>query len=281
MKHSLLPTTMAIVLMTSPVLAAARDDLGNCYAHVAHYLEPGQREKPARELTVLIDQTVVPDKKLKQDVYENVIRFIRPGDKINIIAFSAYSNGHYTEMKFSGVMDRPLPEKARDNIPMRVARKFDHCLKMQWVKGRKLILRQTREAFSHEDTHYDFTNTELIGALNTLTTSMINKSSVEQKTLLIFSDMLENSKTLTFFSKRQIRTLSPAKDIKKVTKAGMIPDLKGVKVYVIGAGWVVSGSLYQDSTKLTRIRQFWEEFFTLSKASLEGFGEPLLMVDLE
>ena len=60
----------------------------------------------------------------------------------------------------------------------------------------------------------------------------------------------------------------------------MIPDLANVKVYVIGAGWTANGSLYQDFRKLKQLRSFWEKFFAGSKASLEGFGEPMLLTEI-
>ncbi|WP_459867488.1 hypothetical protein, partial [Endothiovibrio diazotrophicus] len=78
-----------------------------------------------------------------------------------------------------------------------------------------------------------------------------------------------------------LRLIGPETELAKVRKAGMIADLGGVKVYLIGGGWLADGNLYRDSQKLQRIRGFWTRYFKEAGAALEGYGEPLLLTAIQ
>ena len=92
--------------------------------------------------------------------------------------------------------------------------------------------------------------------------------------------MLENSLVLSMFRKGSVRIINPDTEPAKVKKAGQLPRLEGTNVYVIGAGWLKDSKLYQNSRKLRPLRQFWEHLFAVSGATLEGYGEPMLLTDL-
>lgn len=268
----------ALIATANPALA--RDDLGSCYHPLMPYIDQSIIGAPQRELTILIDQTARFDDKLKKELLRKALEYIRRGDRITAASFSAYANKHYTELVFSGALDRPLPDTALKDIPIKHAKSYKRCLSTQWSKGRKLMAERILVATTSPGDEYDFSHTELVGTINTLTKDLLQKSKRRERILLIFSDMFENSHTTTFFSKGKVRQINPDTELAKIKKAGMIPDLTGIRIYVIGGGWLEDGSLYQDSRKIKALRIFWEKFFTAAGATLEGFGEPMLLTDI-
>jgi hypothetical protein len=272
-------TALAALLgLSAPALA--RDNLGYCYGPVMAHIDRSLIKPPERELFILLDQTVRFDKKLAANLKEKTGEFIRPGDKITIVSFSANSNGNFTELVFTGALERSLPEKALSSTPMRQIKAYKKCMQAQAKNGKPFIMKSMFKALTLPDDNYDFTNTELIGTINMLARDLINKSEIKDRTLLVYSDMLENSALTTHFTKGNIRKISPKAEMAKVKKAKMIPDLSGTKVYVIGGGWTGEGKPYLESRKLNALRAFWEAFFTKSGSRLEGFGQPVLLTEL-
>ncbi len=277
-KITLLATAFAFTGITGPVMA--RDDLGNCNGAIASHIDTSSFQRPDRELFVLIDQTMKPDAELKRELIRKTLGYLHQGDRITVVSFSAYAKKHYTELVFTGAFEHSLPEAAFKSVPIRQTKAFKRCLKTQWSKGRTLIASRIIEAITSEGDAYDFSHTELVGALNTLAKDLIEKSETSQRTLLVFSDMFENSHMTTFFRKGEVRLIKPKAEMAKIKKADMIPDLSGIKVFIIGGGWLEDGSLYQDARRLKAMRRFWELFFTASGGKLEGFGEPMLLTDI-
>jgi len=70
--------------------------IGSCYQLVTL----GDIDPPSasRDLYVLVDQTMTLPKKLQEETYRKIIEFLRPGDVIQIIGFSANAAGFYTEV---------------------------------------------------------------------------------------------------------------------------------------------------------------------------------------
>ncbi len=261
--------------------ALARDNLGYCYGPVMAHIDRSLIKPPERELFILLDQTVKFDQKIAMNLKEKTGEFIRPGDKITIVSFSANANGHFTEVVFTGALERPLPEKARSNTPMRQIKAYKNCMKAQNTNGKTFIAMSMVKALTLPGDDYDFTNTELIGTINMLARDLIGKSDIKDRILLVYSDVLENSALTTFFKKGEIRKISPKAEMTKVKKAKMIPDLSGTKVYVIWGGWIGEGKPYLDSRKLNALKGFWEAFFAASGSTLEGFGQPVLLTELK
>ena len=268
-------------LMAWSGAASAGGALGNCYAPLQRYLQGVALPAPTRELFVVIDQTLVPDDALRRELLKRALETLRRGDRITVATFSAYASGHYTELAFTGSLDIPLPQDALREVPIKSARAYNRCLQGQWERGRALILKQISEAVTTTDDDYDFRHTELIGALHTLAADLIQKSPAPERTVLLFTDGLENSRTMTMFKQGALRLIGPETELAKVRKAGMIADLDGVKVYLIGGGWLADGNLYRDSQKLQRIRGFWTRYFKAAGAALEGYGEPLLLTAIQ
>lgn len=97
----------------------------------------------------------------------------------------------------------------------------------------------------------------------------------EQRLLVIFSDMIEQSRRYNFSAER-LTEARIGQIIAKERSAGRLPDLQGVEVCVVGAGATQSGGL--SAEKLIAIRDFWLQYFEATGAKLpkKRYGSALL-----
>lgn len=112
-------------------------------------------------------------------------------------------------------------------------------------------------------------NTEIMGSLQVA--ERIFKSFTQpRKILVIFSDMIEDSKYYNFerenFTGNRINKIITAQKEKN-----LLPDLKGVKIYVAGAS-------HTNTEKYNRIKNFWFEYFKAAGADTESqnYGAALI-----
>lgn len=102
--------------------------------------------------------------------------------------------------------------------------------------------------------------TDIFGALK-LASLLMPES--RQKKLIIFSDMRHNANGIDIespaFIKNQI--------IDEVQKKGLIPDLKGLEVYILGVHSFGKESKYYQSLK-----DFWQEYFRRSGAAVRAYS---------
>lgn len=100
----------------------------------------------------------------------------------------------------------------------------------------------------------------------------------QKKVLVIFSDMVEESERHNFTRERLTEAAS-ARIISEEKEAKRLPDLNGVKVYVIGAGQ--SGNRSSSSEQYAGIQSFWLQYFKSAGADLpkERYGAALLKFD--
>lgn len=100
----------------------------------------------------------------------------------------------------------------------------------------------------------------------------------KEKTLLVFSDMLEQSKRYNFDSER-LTDKRISEIIARERKDGHLPDLKGVRVWVAGATASAGGSRRVNPEKIYQIRNFWLAYFKASGADLSKNHYAATLVD--
>jgi hypothetical protein len=89
-----------------------------------------------------------------------------------------------------------------------------------------------------------------------------------KKVLVIMSDMIEDSGTYNF-ERETLTSERISQIIIRAKKDGRLPDLAGVKVYVIGA-------TARDMNKFYQIRNFWLTYFQACQANLIDYGSALV-----
>jgi hypothetical protein len=92
----------------------------------------------------------------------------------------------------------------------------------------------------------------------------------EKKILVIFSDMIEDSKNINF-EKENLSAIRIEQIINYEKKNNLLPDLEGAKVYIAGAD-------AKDSERFNKIKKFWLEYFKACNANLEShnYGAALI-----
>ncbi|PAV25481.1 hypothetical protein CF392_10630 [Tamilnaduibacter salinus] len=229
-------------------------------------------------MTVIIDQTLEYDLNLKRHVHEKVLDFLDYGDRINVLTFSAYAEGRYDKLTLSGQLDQPLSEDARFDTNKVKLRKFEACM----AKQRNFAVMKVNEALKSalEGGTTELPKTEILGALGNFSMSWFSMSPVEDKSVLIVSDMMENSEQISFYSNGGVKNLEPQSALMLVKDHGMLADFKGASVSVIGAG--LSGKYgYLSAGTMRNLRDFWDGYFAKSNAELAGWGQPQLFTPIQ
>ncbi|WP_428774905.1 hypothetical protein [Vibrio sp.] len=267
---------VAGVLATGSALANERNDIPSCY----DYAELGQYKSTQfeRELFVVVDRTVRLDLSLKKSVHSQIQHFARPGDKITLVTFSALAEGDYTNVAFRGAFEQPLEGSVRDEVNRLKLRKLDHCLTNQ--KGAiNAVHKRLASLFPATDESYP--RTELVGTVLGLSTDLISQSLANRKVVLIVSDMLENSETLSFYRKGKVNVPDAAQAFAKIQAAGFAGDFAGSEVYVIGAGFVEGAKRYSSQKSVNELEAFWQKVVTANNGQLRQFGKPSLMTQIQ
>ena len=97
----------------------------------------------------------------------------------------------------------------------------------------------------------------------------------KRKVLVLFSDMIEES-SLYNFKRLNLSKSTRNRIINQMRSSGTLPDLTGVKVYVVGAG---AGAYNKMAIKkMAAIQNFWIDYFDACGAVLkkELYGGPLI-----
>jgi hypothetical protein len=246
--------------------------IGSCYQLVTL----GDINPPAasRDLYVLVDQTMTLPKKLQEETYRKIIEFLRPGDVIQIIGFSANAAGFYTEVILKGIIDNRLGDDIRYSVSKKVLHQLDQCYQAQDTQVRQYTGRALIHAFSQATT--ELPKTEIVSNLAVVAKDIIAKSETPEKYVLIVSDMMENSDLMSLYGNGKLENLPIDQEIKKLGEKLAFEDMSNAKVYVIGGGYLDNGN-YRSSLELKALEHFWASYFEHSNAELKQFGTPSLL----
>lgn len=256
--------------------AGISNDVPSCYA--ANKIE-FRKPQPDKEIFVLVDQTTIFDDKLKRSINENLWNNLAANTAFTVIRFSAFSQGRYTEVVSTGVIEPPLPDPARDSTSTKLLGKFDACMTAQLKFARDLAIKAVAASLS--DASPDLAKSDIFAALKDAATR-VKASQAKERLVLLASDMLENSSVSSFYAPgNKVRKIDPAKELAAADKAGMIGEFGGASVHVIGAGLIAATgdakSSYRDPQTLGALNEFWTRYLEKSGATLAQFGAPALL----
>lgn len=270
---------IAALAMPCIALANERNDLQSCYetAQLPELKPPSS----GRELIVVVDQTVPVPEDIQKQAWGQITRFVQPGDSIKLYSFSAFLPGEYLRLIYAGKLDKNVGEDARDDASARKLRTLDQCLARQpkdFETGfGKLFVKSLRDA------RQDIPRSEIMNALRNIGDDIRTGEQTHDHVVFLISDMLENSDYTSFYAKNQIKNLVVADELKKARTHNLFADLSGARVYVAGAGLLTDGikQSYRSGKTMDGLNEFWAGYFSLSNASLSGFGTPSLGGDLK
>jgi hypothetical protein len=267
---------LAAAAFCSGAAAAPVNQIPSCYAAGKLELKPAPAQ---RAFFIVLDETVVLDDALKRSLWELVKPVIGPGTEVSVYRFSAYSQGKYLDVVASGLLETPLPAKARDDISVPKLKTFDACMTGQAQFGLNLARNAIGKVLA--DSTFDLAKSDIDGSLFALA-KVVKDSKAPLRTVLLVSDMLENSTVSSFYQNKGVRNIDPAAELKKVDGAKLFGDFGGATVYVMGAGLIqtvpgAKSAQYRDTKTMSSLQQFWTGYFERSNAKLEAFGTPALL----
>jgi len=264
-----------LTLLTLSTLLLARNDIPSCYKALGMNNPDPVAQK---ELFILVDQTTQLDKNMMIYTYKNMMRFIKNGYGVTIASFSSNSNGKYTDVAYSGMLEALLPEDAKYDIAKKKLRKYQGCMNGQYKYAKKKatkalvrVLKGANKKLPHSD---------ILKSLSDISEHIIKPSGAKEKVVLLVSDMMEHSSITTFYQKGMLKRIDTKKELLKLDKSGFHADFDGARIYVIGAGMAGKKS-YRESKTLKALTDFWKAYFRKSNADLKAIGTPMLLEDVE
>lgn len=254
------------------------DAVASCYRTLS--ISPPAAEE-SRAYFVLLDQTTVFDASLKQTISTATRTNLRLSTQFTIATFSAFLGDHYTDIVVAGRTEGLLSQAERDDTGKPKLHSLDVCMAHQIDYARRISEEALEKSFGAAST--EIARSDILATLNDFVTHVVRPSPAATKTLLIASDMLENSSLSSFYSHRTVRRLDASAELAKVRTKGLIPDLSGVRVFVIGAGLLdpQSAGTYRDPQTMLSLEGFWSAYFKEAHAQLVEFGKPQLLGKVE
>lgn len=235
---------------------------------------------PSRALFVFVDQTTGLDERLRETIGENVGRLVGPGTEYTVATFSASGRVHYPKVVQRGRIEAEIPEEERPELPVHRLTNLDQCLEAQREARRHQLLKAVDGA--SEASASSFTHSQIMGGLAHLSEA-VRQSTADEKLVIVASDLLEHSGTVSFYHDRSLRLIDPEQELRQAETRDLFADFGGARLAVVGAGLVApesGGETVRDEAKLDALRSFWRQWFERSDAELAAYGEPDLAVPL-
>nr|WP_321278134.1 hypothetical protein [uncultured Vibrio sp.] len=138
--------------------------------------------------------------------------------------------------------------------------------------------KQLKASFALPEDNYP--QTELVGALFDISSDLIAKSKANRKIVLVVSDMLENSKQLTFYKRGQVSVPSAEKALTKIESLDAKGNFDNADIHVIGAGYLNGGKNYTNHNSMTQLERFWTQILNNANGNVKQFGKPNLLVSV-
>jgi hypothetical protein len=275
-------TIAAAVLMlaaTVPALAGnPQNQIPSCYAANKMEIKPAA---PVRSFFVVLDETVVLDENLQRALWEQVRPQLQPSTEFAVLRFSAFSQGKYLEVVASGVIEASVPAQDRDSVSVPKLKTFDACMKGQADYAQNLAKAAIGKVL--QAASFELSRSDIEGSLQALS-HIVAEARSSRRTLLLVSDMLENSSVSSFYQNNGVRRIDATAEMKKAEAEKMLGNFGGASVYVMGAGVIAApnakgkpGVQYRDAKTMAALQDFWSRYFSSSNAKLMEFGAPALL----
>jgi len=239
---------------------------------------PEEKKIPQKTVTVLCDfsESTTNIRKSYFESFKKVVSSINHGD---VIIFAKITEASIAEPEipikeiFPEFVPKDNSGKPTDNpILMNSSLKKADA---ERDKKKEMIIEVAEKNIFPESTNKNekrIIRTDILSSLH-LAEKIIKSYKRDKPVLVLLSDMIEDS-TEYNFEKENLTDRRIEEIINKERKRNRIPDLKGVKVYVVAAS-------EKGSEKFFAIQNFWLRYFKECGANLskENYGSALLSFD--
>ena len=215
----------------------------------------GENAKAPRMIVVMVDMsgsTNAARRTVYRNAFDKIYQSFREGDRIVVGTITGTSF-----IDFKPVVDAEIPKKS-----VWVNR---ISFEQNTTKTKNTIKEKVEGLLSRKK---GTPRTEILNSLNIADTLFHNEK--RNKILVILSDMVQDSKEYNF-ARVQVTDTYIENIIKYRKRNKLVPNLKGVKVYVAGAS-------AEEARKFRSIEKFWNRYFKVTGAdfSTHRYGHSLL-----
>ena len=227
------------------------------------------------DVLVLIDQTTTFPDALKSQIKQQVAALLGPGTRVSVGTFSAYSSSDFATTAFETRIEPAYPADKRNKAPRAGLRALDECLAERQLAQRGALDSALTKAL--ESGRKDIKFSDVMVSIREFSKRFATAKG--PTTLVLVSDMLENSSATSFYANGEFRQIDPAAELKKAAGKGMLPTLPASKVFVLGAGLIPDDAKakYRSVEQVAALEQFWEGYFTSGGAASVSIGKPMLI----
>lgn len=216
----------------------------------------GDSKKNPRVIIILIDMSGSTNKARRtvyKEAFDKIYKNMDQGDRILVGTITSHSY-----IDFKPTVDEEIPKKSIWVNRLQFERNLTKTKKKIQKEVNRLLSRKRGSQW-----------TEILNSLN-IADTIFHDERKRQKILVILSDMIQDSKEYKF-DKERITNQYINRVIKYRQKHKLIPNLKGVKVYVAGASAA-------NSNKFRAVQEFWARYFVKSGAdySPHRYGHSLI-----
>lgn len=261
---------LSLLLLIMPGLVSAN----TCYDAI-DYIKPDQT-KPARALYLLIDQTTPLSKDMRQRITQLLEGWGKPGDLIKVAQFSANMQGRFPQVTFNQRAVVKPDEKYLFQLRWKDKNDLLACLedsKRMYKESLDKAIKTALDGMSSK-----IPKTELLFSLKELSRQVVLKDEAERQVVVLVSNGMEHSGTMSFYQKGKLKSLSTQKTISQVRRKGLIGYWHGTEVYIYGLGMLENQKAYVTPTSLKLLSDFWERYFVEGGAKVQAIGMPELLL---
>lgn len=188
------------------------------------------------------------------DSFKETFSFVKrqnDNNKVDNTLIVAAITGKSSQARILGELLRPADTLMKNEMKLKKQRRdFEQSLGS--IQDKLLL------------TMEDHPKSAILETLADVAESIAHHSGVSKKRLVIFSDMIQNSRALSFYHVNT--SVSQDKLIALIKTKGLLPSFPNVDVYVYGTGGSVS------EEKIRYIKQFWKSYFAATGSVLKAYS---------
>lgn len=258
------------LLVSAP--ASALDRQQSCYEQ----LELEQPEDNLdKALYILVDQTMPLSASMRANINKILEPHPRSGELVRIARFAPNTKGQYTELLFEGIRDSQPSEAYLYHLRDDDNRALLTCLK----ENETTLKTQFNSALQHGMgmINTSLPKTEILHALKRLSETVLINDNINDKTVLIISDGMENSEVTSFYRRKSVKKINVEKELEKVTSRHLLADWRGAKVYMYGLGTIRDPRKHIKPSQIAPLEHFWRSYFNAGGAIIKELGTPAIL----
>ena len=268
-KHKYL-TLLCALLISAPAIALERQQ--SCYQQLELEQPEGNLDKA---LYILVDQTMPLSATMRANLSKLLEQHPRSGELVRIARFAPNTKGQYTDLIFEGELDSKPSEAYLYHL-----RDEDNHALLSCLKDRDKALKQSfNSALQHSLGIINTTlpKTEILHALKRLSETVLINDDIDDKTVLIISDGMENSEITTFYRRKTVKKINIETEMSKVVKHNLLADWRGAKLYMFGLGNIRDQNKHIKPSQLEPLQLFWQNYFSAGGANIKELGTPAIL----